>query len=417
MLRERYRRPLYALVALAFCLLVLACVNIGGLSLARLLDRRDTFALQLALGAGRGRLAVQLLYEAMLIGGAAMLPAIPIAWWGAQVAAHTLWTGVRPSTFEATPLTTTLIVTAGIAMLASLFVAVPGWIALSIQNWDLGARSVGHGARSGRRRGVVAAQIALCFVLAFVAALFSVNLYALRQLPLGYEPGRLQWVQLNLVSRTGMGPTIGYIDTLLSEIESLPDVEFAAVSQSSFGRTGSSPETLPVGSSNEARSVEALMDRVSPGFFRTTAITLQQGRDFTWSDVSNGSSVAILNRSLADRLFPEGDALGSMIRLGRTQQVATIVGIAANAVPGDPRAQDVPQCYRPLEATAPPVPALLLRIRTAAVARESLRDLIEPLGRHEVVRVSAMSDEIDRFLCRSGSFHRRQCSLPRSPSS
>ena len=399
-LRERYRRPLYALVALAGCLLLLAGVNIGGLSLARMLERRETFAVQLALGAGRSRLAVQLLCEAMLIGTAATLLAIPIARWGAQLAAHSLWTGNRPFTQQATPLATTLLTTAFVGVLASVFVAVPGWIALFVQNWDLGARGAGQGAASGQRRGVIAAQIALCFVLAFCAALFTGNLYALRQLPLGYEPGRLQWVRLDSIHRTTFAPTIGYADTLLSQIGRLPGVELAAMSQGGFGTTVEGLDALPVRTDPGANAVNALSDRVSPGFFQTTSIPVQQGRDFTWDDVRNRANVAILNRALADRLFPEGNAVGRTIRLGRSEQMISVVGIAADATPGDPRIQNVPQYYLPLGAIAPPAPALLLRLRTSNVTQAALREVIEPMGRHEVVRVSTMNDEVERFLVR-----------------
>jgi predicted permease len=397
-LRERYRRPLYALISLAGSLLLLACVNIGGLSLARMLDRRETFAVQLALGAGRSRLAVQLLCEAMLIGAAAALLAIPIARWGAQIAAHSLWTGYRPFTLQATPLTTTMLATAFVGVVASLFVAVPGWTALSLQNWDLGARSVGHGPRNGQRRAVIAAQIGLCFVLAFCAALFAANLSALRQLPLGYEPGRLQWVRLDSISKTTSAPTIGYADTLLSQMARLPGVELAAMSQGGFGTTGQALDAVPVTTDAGANSVNAVSDRVSPGFFRTTSIPVQQGRDFTWDDVRNGAKVAILNRSLADRLFREGDALGRTVRLGRSEQVVSVVGIATDATPGDPRIQNVPQYYLPLREIAPPAPALLLRLKTGNVTEASLREVIEPLNRHQVARVSTMNQQVDRFL-------------------
>lgn len=397
-LRERYRGPLYALVALAGCLLLLACVNIGGLSLARWLDRREAFAVQLALGAGRSRLAAQLLCETMAIGAAAILLAVPVARWGAQWAAHSLWTGVRPFTLDATPLVTTLLVTACVGVLASLFVAVPGWIALFVHNWDLGARSAGHGARSRQHRGVLAPQIALCFVLAFCAALFSSNLFGLRQLPLGYDPSRLQWARLDSTSRTTLAETIGYADTLLAKIGTLPGVEVAAMSQGGFGTTSRRLDALPVRGDAGTNRVDALMDRVSPGFFRAAAIPLQQGRDFTWNDVRNRARLAILNRSLADRLFPEGDAVGRTIRLGRSEQATTVVGIVTDATPGDPRLQNVPQYYLPLDAMAPPAPALLLRLRAGTVTQTALREVVEPMGRHEVVRVSTMNAEVERFL-------------------
>jgi predicted permease len=397
-LRELYRRPLYALVALGGSLLLLACVNVGGLSLARLLDRREAFAVQLALGAGRSSLAVQILCEATVIGAAATLLAIPVGWWGAQVAERFLWTGYRPFTLEATPITTTLLSTALIGVLAALFVAAPGFIALSVQNWDLGARSVGHGARSSRQRRVISSQIALCFVIAFCAALFTGNLYALRQLPLGYEPARLHWVRLDSTSRTGSGPSIGYADTVLLRIGALPGVERAAMS-ATFG-TGVA-DRIPVRTDAvDLNSVDAISDRVSPGFFRTTLIPLQHGRDFTWNDVSGRANVAILNRSLAYRLFTNGDAVGRTVTVSRgpREQVVTVVGIAADATPGDPRIQRAPQLYFPLGPDAPPAPALLLRLRTENLTETLLREAIEPLGRHQVLRVSAMNEQVDQFF-------------------
>jgi MacB-like periplasmic core domain/FtsX-like permease family len=153
-LRERYRGLLFALVALAACLLLLACVNIGGLSLARLLDRRAAFAVQLALGAGRKRLAAQLLFEGFLIAAMAALIAIPLAWWSAHMAGQSLWTGYRPFTIATTPLATTLLATTLIAWVVAVLVAAPGLIALFSQHWISAHRA--QAARSG------AAAIAYC---------------------------------------------------------------------------------------------------------------------------------------------------------------------------------------------------------------------------------------------------------------
>lgn len=398
-LRERYRRPLYALAALAGCLLLLGCVNIGGLSLARLLDRRKAFAVQLALGAGRLRLAVQLLAEGIVIGAAATLLAVPVAWWGSQVAGLSLWTGIRPFTIEATPLATTLLFTAFIGLVAGLLVSAPGLVALSVHNWELTARNVGDGGRNRGRRELIAVQIALCFVLAFGAALFTGNLYSLRQLPLGYDAAHLQWVRLDRTSGTAVAPIDSYANTLLSRIGALPGVESAAMS-TSFGTTSlhvADPITVRTDAS-DVNSAGALTGLISPGFFRTTSIPLQQGRDFTWSDVSNRAGVVIVNRALADRLFPNGDALGRSIRIGTRERVVSVVGVAADATPGDPRIRDMPQLYLPLSPEASAAPALLLRVRSASVAEASLRDVIEPLGRHQMARVSSMNEQVERFL-------------------
>jgi predicted permease len=398
-LRDRYRSLLYALAALAACLLLLACVNIGGLSLARVLDRRAVFAVQLALGAGRKRLAAQLVFEGLLIGAMAALVAIPIASWAAQVAGQSLWTGYRPFTIESTPLVTTLLATAVLGALAALFISAPGLVALSAQSWDLGARSAGHGTRSGRRRALLGTQIALCVVLAFGAALFATHLHALGQLPLGYEPAGLQWVRLDRTSRTGSVPTFGYADTLLARIAALPGVESAAMS-TSFGTADlwDVGDGVVMGAEGlVARHVRATTDRISPEFFRTASIPLHQGREFTWNDVSSRASVAILNRSFADRLFPKVASVGRTVSLGGGRSVS-IVGVVADATPGDPRLQDVPQLYLPLGSDLPAAPVLLVRLRGGRLTEASLRDSIEPLGRHQMLRASSMNDQVKGFL-------------------
>jgi predicted permease len=402
-LRDRYRRPLYALVGLAACLLVLACVNVGGLSFARLLDRREALAVQLALGAGRPRLVVQVLCEALLIGISATCLAIPIARWTAHMTTRLLWNGYGQPTLDVTPLTTMVLLAAGLGALVTLVAGAPALIGLRIQNWDLSARNVGHGAMTGRRRAVVAVQIALCLVLTFCAALFVANLRALGRLPLGYEPDRLTWAQLNFKNRapSAAAPTIGYIDSLLSRIEGLPGVESAALSQAGFGtKIRGFLDPVPARAEGLVPNVDAVIDLVSPGFFQTTAISIQRGRDFTWDDVRTRAGIAIVNRSLAARLFDKGDALGRTIRIGRgrREQALSIVGIVADATPGDPRFQHVPQCYVPLAPEAPPIPTLLLRLAAGSVPEELLRKEIEPWGHHEVLRATTMSEQIDRLL-------------------
>lgn len=405
-LRERYRQPLYALAALGACLLLLACVNIGSLSLARVLDRREAIAVQLALGANRWHVARQMLAEAIAIGGIATVIAVPIAWSGARLAARCLWPGLRAFTVETTPLATTLVFTACIAVLASIFVAVPGWVALRVHQWQLSARSVGHGAPRGQRRSVIAVQIALCFVLACAAVVFTSNLRALRELPLGYEIDRLHWVRLEATRRASLVPTIGYADTLLARISALPGVELAAISQSAFGSVARA-DTVPVRTDGpNAPTLDAIGDRVSPGFFRTMQIPLQQGREFTWDDVSRSSGdevnattgIVVVNRALADRLFPNGTAVGNTIRV-RTgvERSLSIVGIVADASPGDPRLRQVPQYYLPLGAVTPPAPSLVLRVNYEPAA-ESLRRIVEPLGMHSIAGISSMPDQIGRFL-------------------
>jgi hypothetical protein len=144
--------------------------------------------------------------------------------------------------------------------------------------------------------------------------------------------------------------------------------------------------------------VDALGDFVSPSFFRTTAIPLLQGREFTWTDVSSGPNVVILNRSLADRLFPRGDRIGETVSIsfGSRDQVAAVIGIAADAATGDPRLSAAPQFYLPLVALG--APALVLRLSSGPISEASLRAAIEPFGHRALGAVTMMREHLDWFL-------------------
>jgi len=113
--------------------------------------------------------------------------------------------------------------------------------------------------------------------------------------------------------------------------------------------------------------------------------------------VSSRPSVAIANRSLVDRFFPRVNAVGRSLSVGGRGEVS-IVGVVADATPGDPRIQDAPMLYLPLGPALPAAPTLLVRLGSGSLTEASLRDIIEPLGRHQVLRVSSMNKQVGSFL-------------------
>jgi hypothetical protein len=181
----------------------------------------------------------------------------------------------------------------------------------------------------------------------------------------------------------------------------LPGVEGVAMS-TLFGRVATRfSDRLQVRKEAAAAiGIDSIVDRVSPGFFRTASIRLREGRDFDWRDVSSRGDMAVLNLSLARSLFQDGDAVGKVVwlTLGKISRPVQIIGIVADATPGDPRVQQAPQMYLPLGPDAPPAPVLLLRVRDEPLTEASLRGVIEPLRHHQVVRVSTMAAQADRFL-------------------
>lgn len=144
-----------------------------------------------------------------------------------------------------------------------------------------------------------------------------------------------------------------------------------------------------------------MMDRISPGFFRTTGVPLRAGREFGWGDSATAPPVAIITQPLADRLYPGEDPLGRQLRVpGRKPSDLTIVGIADDFSPGDPRIQRVGRIYVPMtqEPGAAGSPVVLLRSRTQGNLLPELREAVAPLGRHQVFAVQSIDQQTDRLL-------------------
>lgn len=398
-LRERYRRPLFMLLGLAGCLLVLACVNVGGLVLTRLIDDRQSIAVQLALGAHRSRLAARLLLTSLTLAASAAALAVPLARWGADFIARSLWTGSRAFSVAATDATVTWTFAGTAGLLSALMVSCPGLLALRLVRWELAPGARVHQGRSAVRRGLVAAQIGISFALTFGAGIFAINLYSLSQRPIGYTAENLHWVRLDSLPTARASHPENYAHTLWSRVSSDPAVENAAVT-ATFGlrRQDDSEDTFVRADGLESPKIAALYDRVSPTFFMTARIPLLRGREFTWAEVSDRASVAVVSRSLARRLFRDGDAIGKAIRVGDKERRMLVVGVAADASLGDPRIANVSVLYLPITPEAPAAPVLLVRSTVPALPEEWIRGIVEPLGLHQVVRVSTMGEQVRRFL-------------------
>jgi predicted permease len=407
-LRGRYERPLIALVALAALLVLVACVNVGALFLSRTVGREQQLAVQMALGASRGRVAAGLALEGITLALCAAGAAVPVAWWTSRVIASTMWTGLRPLTMEVTPAAPTLAMIATTGFVAGLLVGLPALLAVWLRPWQLAASSVrGVFVATARWRvGLIATQIAISLVLVFSAALFIKNLGSLRALDRGYAPDRLQFARLELVFGAPRAYDYdAYFRTLLERVSSLPEVEsaaFAAAFPTSELRhmTALFPVDRQTGT-GEKLEAQASMDRVSPGFVRTAGIRLLAGREFRWQDTDEAPPVAILTEPLAARLFPEGDAIGNAFRIpGRKPDTYTVVGVVSDFSPGDPRIRNVPRVYIPAmqDPAGSSAPNIVFRLRDRRGVADAIRAAVEPLGRHRITFMRTTGEQADRLL-------------------
>lgn len=201
------------------------------------------------------------------------------------------------------------------------------------------------------RRALVVGQIALSIVLLFIAGLFTRNLASLHTLSPGYAPANVVWSRLDLpVGKPKQIDQVGYYRPLLEKLKALPGVTGVAIASalptralyqvvglSPFRRGDAQPSTGEVGGT---------FDYISPGFFAALKVRLDGGREFDWSDTVGHPPVAIINRALADKLFPRHDAVEARLRVSSSVEAA-VVGVAPSISIGDCRLRNLPAVYMP----------------------------------------------------------------------
>jgi predicted permease len=332
------RPALRLLMAVVAMVLVIACVNLAGLLMARGMGRRGELALRASLGASRGRLIRQLVIESLVLamfGGAAGLV---LAYWATQalvtLTAGALTVGITgPIRLDVTCLVFTLAVS---TITALVFGLVPAWQASRVEP-HVALREQGRGATADRRHHqmrslLVVTEVALAVVLLVGAGLLLRTFSSLIRVDPGFKPAETITMALFL----GVRPPevrVALVDQILDRVEGLPGVKAAGTIQflplsgmtcgTGFSHAGQAPD--PTG----ALSTECSL--VSRGYFDAMGIPVVEGRPFDRRDRTGTPRVVVVNQSFARRYYPDGRALGRRILVQASNQApADIVGIVGD---------------------------------------------------------------------------------------
>jgi putative ABC transport system permease protein len=332
------RSALVALLSSVGMLLLIACVNVANLQLARATVRQREIGLRAALGASRARLAQWLVAEGVVLSGVAGMAGLAVAYAVLRILRASQGVPVEdPRAFEPGWMlwVTTLGLSLGAGLLAGLL---PATAAANVQLNEVlksGALSVmgGRGARA--RSALVLVQVALALVLLMGSGLLLRSLQRVLAVNWGFRPERLLTMQMTLPESRYATPAkqAAFVEALLGRVGGLPAVESAATSNSLplMGYNGSGSvrfEGQPAPPPNQQASVPIL--RVTPAYFQTMGTVLLAGRQFNASDNPNTEPVAIVNATFAKRFYPGGDALDMRIQWGAMQRYTTIVGVTAD---------------------------------------------------------------------------------------
>ncbi|HXX24542.1 MAG TPA: ABC transporter permease [Terriglobia bacterium] len=338
-LRSHFTRPLYVLMGIVGLILLVACVNLASLMLARAATRSHEMSVRVALGASRWALARQVLTESLALSASGALLGLAFAYWGSRSLVGLLTEGyVTPVVLDLSPDWRVLSLTASVAILTGvLFGLAPAWRASRQDPASVlqeASRSL-TGATGKLGKALIITQVALSLTVLLGAGLLVRSFRKLCSI----DPGMQQSVlELNLCPRPGGYQNLdmsGYHRQLVARISGVPGVLSAAFSDASLpgqGGWGDTVSTMAAASSPDA-GVMAEEAMVSPRFFATLGMGLLRGRNFEDTDDEHHPHVAILSSSLAGRLFPSGNALGQRIRFGFMPELQNleIVGIASNS--------------------------------------------------------------------------------------
>ena len=405
--RERYAQSLLLMSGLTVILLVLTCVNLGGLLLSRAIARGPEMSMRLALGGSRWRLARQILVENVMLSVAGAVLAVPA---GMAIVAG-LVSFLPPATIERsmsfTPDRFVLLVTAATAVTAGALMSLLP-IAVAAPHTPSIASSARTVAGAGRwARAMLAVQVALAIVLVAGAGLLGRSLYLLQDVDLGVRSEGVLMVSLHPAQGGYRGmDNASYYPPLLDRISALPGVRSVSMGRIFPRLTGefNGFEIAPLG--EEAGDRRAMWEVTSPDHFATIGIPLLGGRLTSWSDNQSTPHVAVVSKRLADLLAPGGHVIGRHVRFSTEpfNRDVEIVGVVGNATIGNPRQVDVPVFYRPALQVGTLANNASLFIRADAGAHAALfasvPQLVAEGGREFVGRVDRLDDVLQRAPAR-----------------
>ncbi len=349
-LRNQYRDPLKVLMTVVSLVLLIACLNVANLLLARGTARQREIAVRLAIGAGRGRIIRQLLTESLLLASLGAILGLALAQAGAQVLLSMV-SGPSLIPLDLSLNYRVLGFTIAVATLTGLlFGLAPAFRATALGPGPAlknDARS--HSARRSRLAPIlVSAQIAVSMLLLIVAGLFVRTLMNLESLDPGF---RHQGVLLADADGRALGlrdPKLWafYAETL-EAIRGIGGVVSVSLSNYTPLSGGYWSQNVNIQDS-PGESGEVHFYAVSPAFFETMGTRLVQGRDFTPRDDSNAPPVVIVNEAFA-RQYLAARVLGRRISVAdsKTYQPMEIVGVVKDAVSYDLRKAAPPTAYVP----------------------------------------------------------------------
>ena len=384
-LSRRFSQPLLLLMCVVGIVLLIACLNVANLLLARAATRQKEIAVRLALGAGRWRLMRHLLTEGFLLSTLGGMLGLLFALWGADVLLSFLPQGRIPTVLEIKPDSQVLGFLFCISLLTGLLFSLAPALHATRPNLIPALKNETVAVSGGNRRWelrqvLVVLQVALSLMLLVGAGLFVRSLRNLKAVDDGYSADQVVMMALD-PGQSGykLDQLRSFYARLAERVLALPGVKWATYTRNVplSGRWSRIGVEVPGYQPRIDEEMAALFNHVAPQFFATFGMTLLSGRDFGAQDTPDSPKVVIINEKLAHYFFGNADPVGKHVSLEDLKDLE-IVGVVADAKYRNLREQAPQTVYLPLSQSSSMVQ------RTFCVRASGIPGNLITAIRHEV---------------------------------
>ena len=340
-LTSRNKQMLLVLQGVVGFVLLIACANVANLLLARSVSRARELSIRAAIGAGRRRLVRQLLTESVLLAVIGGIVGVLLASWLLRlflVLAPANFAGVQTIRIDVQVLLTTLAIAVATGILFGLAPARHGFrVDPNDSLRDAGARGATNAGSKGASRLLVIVEIGMAMVLVIGAGLMVKSLLQLQAEDTGFNPDGILTFQLSLpqASYPKNDDTVRTYRRILDELSGVPGVRAAgAVNMLPLVNYGFNTSFNIVGrppfAAGDRASVVELRS-ATPGYFAAMGMTLQRGRNVSETDAATSTQVVVINATMANRFWPNGNPIGERLSFGPgAANEVEIVGVVSD---------------------------------------------------------------------------------------
>ena len=384
-LRPEFSRPLLLLMAIVGLVLLIACVNVANLTLARANSRQREIAVRLAIGASPAHLIRQLLTESALLAFAGGLAGLLVAHWGTASLLKLSLSARAAEGLPVSPDWRVLAFTACVCLVTGLlFGLAPALRSAKLAVAPTLKENTVAQAGSGRfplGKILVASQVAVCLLVLFAAGLLVRSLKNLRDLDLGYSRDNILMARVDPVA-AGYKPAqlIDYEREMSARLAALPGVRSVTASENGLFSGTESADQMKIEGYTPSRDKDRVVywDQVGANYFHALGIPILAGREFGPQDTPTSLKVAIINESMAKFYFGHANPIGRKMWIDdqeRKDQPMEIVGVARDVRDHTLRGPVQRRFYVPTGQALDAIYAINFEIQTAGKPQ----DLTEPV--------------------------------------